>query len=52
LSIVPKNGSDILTYGFSKQRANESTWFDFLLPIGIALILTIIVRRYMPRIFG
>jgi hypothetical protein len=52
ISITPPNGSEILSYGFFKRRSSDSTWVDFALPIGIALILTFALHRFLPRLFG
>jgi hypothetical protein len=51
LSIIPSQTSQILTYAFSKRIPNEQTWKDYVLPVSIALILTIIIRKYLPRGF-
>jgi hypothetical protein len=51
LCVIPKGGSDMSTYGFFKRRTTQTTWFDFALPIGIALVLTFLLHRCLPRLF-
>jgi hypothetical protein len=52
ISIIPKGSSEIFTYGFFKKPVNTSTWFDFVLPVLIALILTFAVHKFLPQVFG
>lgn len=49
LVIVPKGSSDIITIGLFKKREQNYSFKDFVIPTVIALGLTIIVRKVLPK---
>lgn len=49
LVIVPKGSSDIITIGLFKKRVQNYSLKDFIIPTVIAIGLTVLIRKVLPK---
>jgi hypothetical protein len=51
-SIFPNDRTgDVMSFGFFKLIMNKHGWWEVVLPIGIALLLTFLLRHFCPEVF-